>query len=144
MTAEIQGLYQYSNALMRRHCYSTAEGAMEEIQTMLQDCEAVQSSNGTTMDRVQYNLRLMHLKQISRISNNTTWADCNCWMFIECDNIPGRPDSVRHLYIQSQKWQILHLIGLSTANTVGTLALGRLSRRFILSGVATERNKLVL
>ena len=80
MTAEIQGLRQsIRNAADAQALLGTAEGAIEEIQTMLLRIRelAVQSANGTnsTADRAALQVEAGHLEaEISRIANNTTWA----------------------------------------------------------------------
>ena len=80
MTAEIQGLKQaIRNAADAQALMATAEGGIEEIQTMLLRLRelAVQSSNGTnsTADRASLQLEAAQLEaEISRISDDTTWA----------------------------------------------------------------------
>ena len=80
MTAEIQGLKQaIRNAADAQAFMGTAEGGIEEIQTMLLRLRelAVQSSNGTnsTADRASLQLEAAQLEaEISRISDDTTWA----------------------------------------------------------------------
>ena len=80
MTAEIMGLKQsIRNAADAQALMGTAEGAIEEIQTMLLRIRelAVQSSNGTnsTADRTALQAEAAQLEaEISRISDNTTWA----------------------------------------------------------------------
>jgi flagellin len=80
MTAEIMGLKQaIRNAADAQAFMGTAEGAIEEIQTMLLRMRelAVQSSNGTNSatDRASIQLEGAQLEaEISRIANNTTFA----------------------------------------------------------------------
>ena len=80
MTAEIMGLKQaIRNAADAQALMGTAEGAIEEIQTMLLRMRelAVQSSNGTnsTADRASLQLEAAQLEaEIARVSDNTTWA----------------------------------------------------------------------
>jgi flagellin len=80
MTAEIMGLKQsIRNAADAQALMGTAEGAIEEIQTMLLRIRelAVQSSNGTnsTADRTALQAEAAQLEaEIARISDNTTWA----------------------------------------------------------------------
>ena len=83
MTAEIQGLKQaIRNAADAQSLMGTAEGGIEEIQTMLLRLRelAVQSSNGTnsTADRTALQAEAAQLEaEISRISDNTTFAGQN-------------------------------------------------------------------
>ena len=80
MTAEIQGLNQsVRNAADAHSMLAAAEGGMEEIHTMLLRLRelAVQGSNGTmgTADRAALVSELAALEaEITRISDNTTWA----------------------------------------------------------------------
>ena len=80
MTAEIQGLKQsIRNAADAQALMGTAEGAIEEIQTMLLRIRelAVQSANGTNSatDRASIQLEAAQLElEITRISQNTTFA----------------------------------------------------------------------
>ena len=83
MTAEIQGIKMaIRNAADAQALLQTAEGAVEEIQTMLLRIRelAVQSSNGTntTADRAALQSEAAALElEISRVANNTTWAGLN-------------------------------------------------------------------
>ena len=83
MTAEIQGIKMaIRNAADAQALLQTAEGAVEEIQTMLLRIRelAVQSSNGTntTADRAAIQSEAAALEsEISRVANNTTWAGLN-------------------------------------------------------------------
>ena len=83
MTAEIQGIKMaIRNAADAQALLQTAEGAVEEIQTMLLRIRelAVQSSNGTntTADRAAIQSEAAALElEISRVANNTTWAGIN-------------------------------------------------------------------
>ena len=83
MTAEIQGIKMaIRNAADAQALLGTAEGAIEEIQTMLLRLRelAVQSSNGTntTADRAAIQSEAAALElEISRVANNTTWAGLN-------------------------------------------------------------------
>ena len=80
MTAEIQGLKMaIRNAADAQALMGTAEGAIEEIQTMLLRIRelAVQSSNGTnsTADRTALQAEAAQLEaEITRIADNTTFA----------------------------------------------------------------------
>ena len=80
MTAEIMGLKQaIRNAADAQAFMGTAEGAIEEIQTMLLRLRelAVQASNGTNSatDRASIQLEGAQLEaEITRIANNTTFA----------------------------------------------------------------------
>ena len=80
MTAEIMGLKQaIRNAADAQALMGTAEGAIEEIQTMLLRIRelAVQSSNGTnsTADRTALQAEAAQLEaEITRIADNTTFA----------------------------------------------------------------------
>ena len=80
MTAEIQGLKQaIRNAADAQAFMGTAEGGIEEIQTMLLRIRelAVQSANGTNSaaDRASIQLEAAQLElEITRIAQNTTFA----------------------------------------------------------------------
>ena len=83
MTAEIQGIKMaIRNAADAQALLGTAEGAMEEIQTILLRLRelAVQSSNGTltTADRGSLQAEAAQLEaEISRISDTTSWGGVN-------------------------------------------------------------------
>ena len=94
MTAEIQGIKMaIRNAADAQALLSTAEGAIEEIQTMLLRLRelAVQSSNGTldTVDKAAIQSEAAALElEITRVADNTTWAGLNilegslkCWYY---------------------------------------------------------------
>ena len=154
MTAEIQGLkMNIRNAADAQALLSTAEGAMEEIQTMLLRLRelAVQSSNGTntTMDRAAIQSEVDALEaEISRISDNTTWAGLQLLDGSLSGGITFQvgPDSGQTLvHSIAEMANTAATIGLSTANTVGTLALAGAYITQIdaaLSGVATEREQI--
>ena len=80
LTAEIQGLAVASrNAADGQSLLDTAEGALQETQALLMRLRelAVQSSNGTltTSDRAALQAEAAALEtEITRISDNTTWA----------------------------------------------------------------------
>ena len=154
MTAEIHGLkMNIRNAADAQALLSTAEGAMEEIQTMLLRLRelAVQSSNGTntTMDRAAIQSEVDALEaEISRISDNTTWAGLQLLDGSLSGGITFQvgPDSGQTLvHSIAEMANTAATIGLSTANTVGTLALAGAYITQIdaaLSGVATEREQI--
>ena len=83
MTAEIQGIkMSIRNAADAQALLGTAEGAIEEIQTMLLRLRelAVQSSNGTldTVDKAAIQSEAAALElEITRVADNTTWAGLN-------------------------------------------------------------------
>jgi flagellin len=83
LTAEIQGLAAASrNASDAQSMVDTADGAIQETQTLLLRMRelAVQSSNGTlaTADRAALEAEALSLEaEITRISDNTTWAGTN-------------------------------------------------------------------
>ena len=80
LTAEIQGLSMASrNAADAQSMVDTAEGAMQEVHTILLRMRelAVQSANGTLTDadRSHTDAEFQHLEaEITRISDNTKWA----------------------------------------------------------------------
>jgi flagellin len=80
LTAEIQGLSMASrNAADAQSMVDTAEGAMQEVHTILLRMRelAVQSANGTltNADRDHTDAEFQHLEaEITRISDNTKWA----------------------------------------------------------------------
>ena len=80
LTAEIQGLSMASrNAADAQSMVDTAEGAMQEVHTILLRMRelAVQSANGTLTDadRVHTDAEFQQLEaEITRISDNTKWA----------------------------------------------------------------------
>ena len=80
LTAEIQGLSMASrNAADAQSMVDTAEGAMQEVHTILLRMRelAVQSANGTLTDadRDHTDAEFQHLEaEITRISDNTKWA----------------------------------------------------------------------
>ena len=80
LSAEIQGLSMASrNAADAQSMVDTAEGAMQEVHTILLRMRelAVQSANGTltNTDRDHTDAEFQHLEaEITRISDNTKWA----------------------------------------------------------------------
>ena len=80
LSAEIQGLSMASrNAADAQSMVDTAEGAMQEVHTILLRMRelAVQSANGTltNADRDHTDAEFQHLEaEITRISDNTKWA----------------------------------------------------------------------
>ena len=80
LTAEVQGLSMASrNAADAQSMVDTAEGAMQEVHTILLRMRelAVQSANGTLTDadRSHTDAEFQHLEaEITRISDNTKWA----------------------------------------------------------------------
>ena len=154
MTAEIQGIKMaIRNAADAQALLGTAEGAMEEIQTMLLRLRelAVQSSNGTntTADRAALQSEVDALEaEIDRVSENTTWASLS---IIDGALSAGITFQIGADSGQTITHSILNLantgglIALSTADTIGTLALANNYISFMdnaLSAVATEREQL--
>ena len=154
MTAEIQGIKMaIRNAADAQALLGTAEGAIEEIQTMLLRLRelAVQSSNGTntTADRAAIQSEVDALEaEITRISDDTTWAGLNLVN-------SGLSDGITFQIGADSGQTISHsipnfantggLIALSTADTIGTLALANNYISFMdnaLSAVATEREQI--
>ena len=154
MTAEIQGIKMaIRNAADAQALLGTAEGAIEEIQTMLLRLRelAVQSSNGTntTADRAAIQSEVDALEaEITRISDDTTWAGLNLVN-------SGLSDGITFQIGADSGQTITHsipnfantggLIALSTADTIGTLALANNYISFMdsaLSAVATEREQI--
>ena len=154
MTAEIQGIKMaIRNASDAQALLGTAEGAIEEIQTMLLRLRelAVQSSNGTntTADRAAIQSEVDALEaEITRISDDTTWAGLNLVN-------SGLSDGITFQIGADSGQTISHsipnfantggLIALSTADTIGTLALANNYISFMdsaLSAVATEREQI--
>ena len=154
MTAEIQGIKMaIRNAADAQALLQTAEGAVEEIQTMLLRIRelAVQSSNGTntTADRAALQSEVDALEaEIDRISENTTWASLSI--------LDGALSAGITFQIGADSGQtITHSIA-DMASTAGTMSIqaansvnthtGAMS--YItkideaLSGVATEREQI--
>ena len=154
MTAEIQGIKMaIRNAADAQALLGTAEGAMEEIQTILLRLRelAVQSSNGTntTADRAALQSEVDALEaEIDRISENTTWASLSI--------LDGALSAGITFQIGADSGQtITHSIA-DMASTAGTMSIqaansvnthtGAMS--YItkideaLSGVATEREQI--
>ena len=154
MTAEIQGIKMaIRNASDAQALLGTAEGAIEEIQTMLLRLRelAVQAVNGThtTTDRAALQSEADALEaEIRRISDDTTWAGLNLVN-------SGLSDGITFQIGADSGQTISHsipnfantggLIALSTADTIGTLALANNYISFMdnaLSAVATEREQI--
>ena len=154
MTAEIQGIKMaIRNAADAQALLQTAEGAVEEIQTMLLRIRelAVQSSNGTntTADRAALQSEVDALEaEIDRISENTTWASLSI--------LNGALSAGITFQVGADSGQtITHSIA-DMASTAGTMSIqaansvnthtGAMS--YItkideaLSGVATEREQI--
>ena len=154
MTAEIQGIKMaIRNAADAQALLGPAEGAMEEIQTILLRLRelAVQSSNGTntTADRAALQSEVDALEaEIDRISENTTWASLSI--------LDGALSAGITFQIGADSGQtITHSIA-DMASTAGTMSIqaansvnthtGAMS--YItkideaLSGVATEREQI--
>ena len=154
MTAEIQGIKMaIRNAADAQALLGTAEGAMEEIQTILLRLRelAVQSSNGTntTADRAALQSEVDALEsEIDRISENTTWASLSI--------LNGALSAGITFQVGADSGQtITHSIA-DMASTAGTMSIqaansvnthtGAMS--YItkideaLSGVATEREQI--
>ena len=154
MTAEIQGIKMaIRNAADAQALLGTAEGAIEEIQTMLLRLRelAVQSSNGTntTADRAAIQSEVDALEaEITRISDDTTWAGLNLINSGLSDGITFQIGADSGQTITHSILNLANtggLIALSTADTIGTLALANNYISFMdnaLSAVATEREQL--
>ncbi len=154
MTAEIQGLKQsIRNAADAHAALATAEGAMEEVQLMLLRMRelAVQAANGTnsTTDRasLEANANALEL-EITRISDNTTWAGLALMDTTYIDGITFHigPDSGQTItHSIPNMAATAGTIGYLAAFTIGSmtdahLAISQLDEA--LSGVATERAEL--
>ena len=154
MTAEIQGIKMaIRNAADAQALLGTAEGAIEEIQTMLLRLRelAVQSSNGTntTADRAAIQSEVDALEaEITRISDDTTWAGLNLINSGLSDGITFQIGADSGQTITHSILNLANtggLIALSTADTIGTLALANNYISFMdnaLSAVASEREQL--
>ena len=154
MTAEIMGLKQaIRNASDAQALMGTAEGAIEEIQTMLLRMRelAVQSANGTNSatDRASIQLEGAQLEaEISRIANNTTFAGQNI-----LDGSLSGGQTIATFQIGADSGQTLVLsipgmavseatIGYVAALTLGTMTLAGSAITQLdaaLSGVASVR-----
>ena len=82
MRAQLKGLTQaYSNTQNAVNMAKTAEGSMEEVQTLLNDLRslAVQSANSAVMDSAQLTANQNQvgssLSSIDRIASNTQWGN---------------------------------------------------------------------
>ena len=154
MTAEIMGLKQaIRNASDAQALMGTAEGAIEEIQTMLLRMRelAVQSANGTNSatDRASIQLEAAQLEvEITRISDNTTFAGQNI-----LDGSLSGGQTIATFQIGADSGQTLVLsipgmavseatIGYVAALTLGTMTLAGSAITQLdaaLSGVASVR-----
>ena len=154
MTAEIQGIKMaIRNASDAQALLGTAEGAIEEIQTMLLRIRelAVQSSNGThtTTDRAAIQSEAAALElEITRVANNTTWAGLQI--------IDGSQSAGITFQIGADSGQtITHsvydfeaastTIGLTAAMTLGSFTSAQTYITQLdtaINGVATEREQI--
>ena len=154
LTAEIQGLAAASrNAADGQSMVDTADGALQETQTLLLRMRelAVQSSNATnsTADRAALQSEAASIEaEITRISDDTTFAGLN---LVNSGLSGGITFQIGADSGQTITHSILNmantggLIALSTADTIGTLALANNYISFMdnaLSAVATEREQI--
>jgi len=131
MTGEIQGLNQaVRNAADAQAFLQTAEGAMEEVHTILLRIRelAVQASNGTytAQDRVALQAEVGDLQnEINRIATDTTWnnigllsgaGSTGVTFQIGADNTQTMTVSISRVTISTQG------IAISTANQLTTAA----------------------
>ena len=131
MTGEIQGLNQaVRNAADAQAFLQTAEGAMEEVHTILLRIRelAVQASNGTytAQDRIALQAEVGDLQnEINRIATDTTWnnigllsgaGSTGVTFQIGADNTQTMTVSISRVTISTQG------IAISTANQLTTAA----------------------
>ena len=139
MTAEIQGIKMaIRNAADAQALLGTAEGAIEEIQTMLLRMRelAVQSSNGTldTVDKAAIQSEAAALElEITRVADNTTWAGLNILEGSQSAGITFQigADSGQTITHSIYDFEAASTtVGLTAAMTLGSLQV----RRHILRG----------
>ena len=154
MTAEIQGIKMaIRNAADAQALLSTAEGAIEEIQTMLLRLRelAVQSSNGTldTVDKTAIQSEAAALElEITRVADNTTWAGLNILEGSQSAGITFQigADSGQTITHSIYDFEAASTtVGLTAAMTLGSFTSAQtyitgLDRA--ISGVGTEREQI--
>ena len=154
MTAEIQGIKMaIRNAADAQALLSTAEGAIEEIQTMLLRLRelAVQSSNGTldTVDKAAIQSEAAALElEITRVADNTTWAGLNILEGSQSAGITFQigADSGQTITHSISDFEAASTtVGLTAAMTLGSFASAQTYITGLdkaISGVATERAEI--
>ena len=154
MTAEIQGIKMaIRNAADAQALLGTAEGAIEEIQTMLLRLRelAVQSSNGTntTADRAAIQSEVDALEaEITRISDDTTWAGLNLVNSGLSDGITFQigadsGQTITHSIPNfAESAGVISILAANSLNSAGGAASYITKVDEALSGVATERAEI--
>ena len=154
MTAEIQGIKMaIRNAADAQALLGTAEGAIEEIQTMLLRLRelAVQSSNGTntTADRAAIQSEVDALEaEITRISDDTTWAGLNLVNSGLSDGITFQigadsGQTITHSIPNfAESAGVISILAANSLNSAAGAASYITKVDEALSGVATERAEI--
>jgi flagellin len=154
LTAEIQGLAMASrNAADGQSLIDTADGALAESHTLLLRMRelAVQSANGTlqTSDRTAFGVEFDALEaEITRISDNTTWAgqkmlDSSLSTGIKIHVGPGNDQTQTHLIPNMAASAVTIGITAAIAITDVTKANSAITQLDLaIAGVAKERGKL--
>jgi flagellin len=154
MTAEIQGIKMaIRNAADAQALLSTAEGAIEEIQTMLLRLRelAVQSSNGTldTVDKAAIQSEAAALElEITRVADNTTWAGLNILEGSQSAGITFQigADSGQTITHSIYDFEAASTtVGLTAAMTLGSFTSAQTYITGLdkaISGVGTEREQI--
>ena len=154
LTAEIQGLAMAArNAADGQSLIDTADGALNEVGSLLTRMRelAVQSANGTlqTADRTTLGVEFDALEaEITRISDNTTWAgqkmlDSSLSTGIKIHVGPGNGQIVTHLIPNMAASAATIGITAAIAITDVTKANSAITQLDLaIAGVAKERGKL--